>query len=290
MNSNIKKIHNLQPITKKTMRGNEQRFHAITKFSSSNMLAEDLDRNGITVLKNIFNIKQIKKAKIALDDIYIKQSKEALNNNFSLEEIFDENVVRMPFIENQIFLDFILNKKIKNKVNALLGNQYILMLQNAPLNRKGNAHQGYSWHRDLVWQHYTSDRPMAITVTIALDDYTINNGGMDVLLGSHKFSEFPNTSYSSINATKILANAGDVIIFDSMLYHRAGINYSNDSRYLLVQVYCLPHIRQQICIPSMLNLSELKLTPDELSILGFGFETPNSVIEWRKKRVARIKE
>ena len=88
MNSNIKKIHNLQTITEKTMRGNEQRFHAITKFSSSNMLAEDLDRNGITVLKNIFNIKQIKKAKIALDDIYINSTpsrdtfQNSIGNNF----------------------------------------------------------------------------------------------------------------------------------------------------------------------------------------------------------------
>ena len=280
---------NLDLISELTMRGNDQRFHAITKFSDSDSFTEEMRRDGVSVLRNIFKKGEVEKAKAALDEIYKRQCKDVLNNDFSLEDIMDENVVRMPFVENNIFLTYILNRRIVNKLKFLLGEQFILMLQNAPINRPTNAHQGFSWHRDLVWQHYTSNRPLAITVTVALDDYTTTNGGMDVLLGSHLFSEFPSKSYSSNKSAKILVKAGDVIFFDSMLYHRAGINTSTESRYLLVQVYCLPHIRQQICIPSMISQTELNLAREDLAILGVGYETPKSVIEWRKKRVTRIK-
>lgn len=279
----------LEPISKLTMRGHAQRYHAITKFSALDSFTEEMRRDGVSILRNIFKKSEVEKARSALDDIYNSQCTDVLNNGFSLEDILDENVVRMPFVENKLFLDYILNRHILNKLKVLLGEQFILMLQNAPLNRKENAHQGFSWHRDLVWQHYTSNRPLAITVTVALDDYTTTNGGMDVLLGSHLFAEFPSKSYSSNKATKIVVKAGDVIFFDSMLYHRAGINEAQESRYLLVQVYCLPHIRQQICIPSMIRQSGLNLTPEGLAVLGVGYETPVSVLEWRKKRIARIK-
>jgi ectoine hydroxylase-related dioxygenase (phytanoyl-CoA dioxygenase family) len=159
------------------------------------------------------------------------------------------------------------------------------MLQNAPLNQPNNAHQGYSWHRDLVWQHFVSTRPISLTVTYALDDYTEENGGFEVISSSHLFSKFPSHSFAESNAERITFKAGS-IIFDSMVFHRAGINKSTEARNLLVQLYSIPLLKQQICIPTMLG--NIDLNDEEKMILGYGTDSAKSVLNWRERRLSRI--
>ena len=99
-----------------------------------------MKRDGVSILKNIFNADDVKSAKLKLNNIYLKQQIEANKNNFNLEEIYDENVVRSPFVYDDFFLEFIFHDKILIKLKKLLGETFVLMLQNAPLNRIENAH------------------------------------------------------------------------------------------------------------------------------------------------------
>jgi ectoine hydroxylase-related dioxygenase (phytanoyl-CoA dioxygenase family) len=277
-------------LTELSMRGDAMRTHGVTEFAAAaagfDDLRENIQRKGWHVLPEIFDKQAVSSAKAALMEIYEKQSEESRSHSVPLEKIFDENVVRMPFSCDPQFYKFIFHNRIMDCVERLLGKNFILMLQNAPLNLPTIAHQGFSWHRDLVWQHYTSDRPMAVTVTVNLDDYTLDNGGMESIEGSHLFSEFPSERFAADNIKKILAPAGSVIIFDSMLFHRAGYNASKETRNLLVMVFTLPHIKQQICIPTMLrnNSDHRELDAKELKILGFGYEAATSVLEWRLRR------
>lgn len=268
-------------IQENTMRGLDPRCHGVNQFENSTAFIESIRRKGWYVLPSQIPESQVLKAKSLLYKIYEEQKAA-----FPVSKIFDENVVRAPFSHDSFFFKFIFDEQVITHVEECLGPNYILMLQNAPLNQPNNAHQGYSWHRDLVWQHFTSSKPLSLTVTYALDDYTELNGGFQVLNGSHMFSDFPSHNYAESNAERVTVKAGSIIIFDSMLFHRAGINKSNHSRNLIVQLYTLPLIKQQICIPTMLG--NINLTKKEKMILGYGSEPASNVLDWREKRLSRI--
>ena len=48
------------------------------------------------------------------------------------------------------------------------------------------------------------------------------------------------------NEIQIEANAGDVLFFDSMLWHRSGNNTSDNPRRAINQQYTKPFINQQL--------------------------------------------
>ena len=100
---------------------------------------------------------------------------------------------------------------------------------------------------------------------------------------------FLQKKYHEKNAKKITTSIGDVFIFDSLLYHRAGPNNTGNERKLLVHVYTLPFVKQQIDFPKMLKG---KYSNDEkLSyLLGYDSNTEESVIKWRQRRKKRYDE
>ena len=267
---------------KKNTHGVSETFTPKTKLD---IHFEELNRSGYTILKNIFSKKNCATAKIKIDQIYKKQIKECGNEKF-LYSINDQDVVRALFVYDDFFIRFINNKNIINFLNLCFGNKFILNLQNSPINRPKQSHYGSTWHRDLSYQHFVPSRPIAITILICLDPFTDENGGTHILPFSHKFEEFASKDYSVKNEKILCANIGDVLIFDSLLFHRAGPNKSDEERKLLVQMYTLPFVKQQINYPKMLKGKYSK--KKGLSyLLGYDSEIEDSVLNWRKRRKNR---
>jgi len=246
---------------------------------------EELDRSGYTTLTNIFSQKDCETAKIKIDEIYLKQIQECGNEDY-LISINDQNVVRALFVYDDFFTKFINNKNIINILNQCFGNKYILNLQNSPINRAYDSHYGSTWHRDLSYQHFVPSRPIAITILICLDAFTEDNGGTHILPYSHKYEEFSSQSYQEKNQKKLSANIGDVLIFDSLLFHRAGPNLTNKERKLLVQMYTLPFVKQQVNFPKMLD-GKYSNNKNLSYLLGYDSEVEDSVITWRARRKKR---
>jgi len=71
-----------------------------------------------------------------------------------------------------------------------------------------------------------------------------------------------------------------------MLFHRAGANNTDEERKLLVHMYTLPFIKQQVNYPKMLNG---KYSDDKnLSyLLGYDSEVEDNVVNWRRRRKRR---
>ena len=70
------------------------------------------------------------------------------------------------------------------------------------------------------------------------------------------------------------------------MFHRAGENNTAYDRKLIVQVFTLPFIKQQISFPKALNGKFAK--DDNLNyILGYETEVQGNVLEWRKRRKKR---
>ena len=104
--------------------------------------------------------------------------------------------------------------------------------------------------------------------------------------GSHRFEMFPSKNYQEKNELQIEANIGDVFIFNSLLFHKAGANDTGIDRKLIVHMYTLPFVKQQVSFPKMLKGKHID--NEQLSyLIGYDSETEESVITWRERRKRR---
>jgi ectoine hydroxylase-related dioxygenase (phytanoyl-CoA dioxygenase family) len=122
---------------------------------------------------------------------------------------------------------------------------------------------------------------------VCVDDFSEETGGTFVLPASHKTEAFPSEDYVRQHEQVINAKAGSAVVFDSMLYHRGGLNRSRRVRRALNHMYTLPLIKQQISLPKLLNG---KFRDDSFlsRFLGYDSESDESVVEFRTRRLARL--
>lgn len=264
--------------------------HGIREFadisSREEHCAESVTRNGYGVLENVFSRQDMATAREKIYKIYDAQVTESGGETHLTDVMQDPNVARCLLAYDGFFLRLIEEKNILAVLERLLGNYFILMLQNAPINRSNDAHYSTGWHRDLNYQHFVSSRPVGITTVICVDDFSADNGSTVHLPGSHKFEEFPSKEYAEKNEQQVLAPCGSVIVFDSMIFHRASQNTSSRDRNLIVQVFTLPLIKQQVSFPRMLK-GKYEDRGATARILGYGSETEDSVLAWRNRRARR---
>ena len=84
----------------------------------------------------------------------------------------------------------------------------------------------------------------------------------------------------------MVAKAGSArLVFNAMLFHRAGRNLSTHSRRTMTNIYTYPFIKQQLNLSDdILNLIK---NDEKKKILGFTNKTLNDVKTYRKLRLQR---
>jgi ectoine hydroxylase-related dioxygenase (phytanoyl-CoA dioxygenase family) len=130
-------------------------------------------------------------------------------------------------------------------------------------------------------------KPLAITALFAIDDFSEETGGTHVLPFTHKSEVLPSNSYIDSNRVVASASAGSAIIFDSMLFHRAGPNRSQVIRRGVNHVYTTPIIKQNYDFPRALGRQE-DLDPFIARLLGYTSQVPLDDKVWRENRAAKL--
>lgn len=233
---------------------------------------EELQLTGYSVIENFFSSEQTELLKVKSLEIYSKQEelvgKEALNN------INDADIARNVVAYDKFFLEIAKNPRVLEIVEHFLKPNFILSLSNVIINRAGVINHQSKWHRDFPYQDFISDEMLGFNALVALTDFEENNGATIVLPFSNKFKKLPSDEYLSAHAEKVICPAGSLILFDSMLFHKAGINKSTKDRVALNLNYIRPFLKQQYT----------NLDLDDDPILGRRFLSAEDDIEFRNKR------
>ena len=160
------------------------------------------------------------------------------------------------------------------------------MQQNGVLNPTASEHAQAAYHRDLPYQHFVSSRPLGLSALFCIDRFNRETGATIVLPGTHRVEAFPSDAVAREIQTVVDADAGSFILFDSMLFHKAGPNVSASPRRALNQVYTVPIISQQISLPEALN-GRYAEDPELAQLLGYVTRPAPSALAWRERRLAR---
>ena len=247
---------------------------------------ESLKLKGYTVIENLLSTSQCDTYAEKLEQVYTIQEEEIGKEN--LAKIQEENVARMPFAYDHAFIDLFYREDLLDIVGRMLGPNFTLHLQNGIINRPSREHHQASWHRDLPYQDFYISKPLSLNVFYCLTEFNEKNGGTIVLPSSHKIDHFPSNRFVNSNMITVNAKKGSAIIFDSLLYHRAGVNTSESTRYGLNNQYVVPILKQQVDLPRFLGDDFTK--DDQLKkLLGYTFNTPESVVDFRTRRLQRVR-
>jgi ectoine hydroxylase-related dioxygenase (phytanoyl-CoA dioxygenase family) len=247
--------------------------------------AENIFIKGYSIKNNLLTHEDCLKYTSILNNVYEKQ--EVDFGKDKLERIHELDIARMPFLQDRRMSELYLNPFIIELTTHILGSNFQLHLQNAIINKPNKYHHQSSWHRDLPYQDWVISKPLALNAFYCLTDFTEENGTTVLLPFSHKIDHFPSEGYVNENEVKIIAKAGSVIFFDSMLYHRASYNSSNMIRYGVNNLFVVPILKQQVDIANFFHKDE-GLSEQEKMILGLKFVVPCSVLDFREKRYNRI--
>jgi ectoine hydroxylase-related dioxygenase (phytanoyl-CoA dioxygenase family) len=243
---------------------------------------EELQINGFSILDEVLNAKELNDCRFKLDNIYKIQKDNFGEEN--LKKIGEKNTVRCPLIYDDFFLNIATNIDVLDIVKKILGDYFILHLQNGIINEAKEEHHQSSWHRDLPYQNFVISKPLAIGALFCIDDFTTQSGATIVLPHSHKVESIPSIEFIEKYSKQIEAKAGSVILFDSMLFHKAGYNSANFTRRAINNVYVVPILKQQINLFRALN-GKYSDNPFLSRFLGYDSNSPSSDFEWRTIKI-----
>lgn len=206
-------------------------------------IKEEVENLGFSIVPSYFEENWVNLAREKALNIYKKQEKEFSRE--TLLEINDHDIARNLVDYDPMYLNLIENEFINNIARTFLGDIFVLSLSNAIINDPRQQNCQARWHRDFPYQNFVADEILGLNIFITLDNFTSENGATEILAHSNKFKELPSDEYIKNHHLKAICPSGSIIIFDSMLLHKAGINHSNEMRVGINLNFVRPFIKQQ---------------------------------------------
>jgi ectoine hydroxylase-related dioxygenase (phytanoyl-CoA dioxygenase family) len=265
------------------------RYHGVLQMhqneDSLEASAEEIRNIGYTVINSGFTAEDLQLIRDKSEAIYARQVQECGGED-NLQRMNDACIARCALSYDDHFVRLAAHQRLLTLIGHLLGENFILLGQNAIINRAEQKHDQVVWHRDLTYQHFVSSRPLAISALYCIDDFTQQTGATTVLPASHKIEAFPSQQFVEKHQQRVEAKAGSVIVFDSMLYHRGGLNQSGRTRLGINHIFVLPLMKQQIDLPSALG-GKFRDDPLLSRLLGYTSAPASSAYLWRKDKIDR---
>ena len=115
---------------------------------------------------------------------------------------------------------------------------------------------------------FPGKRTFSMQVAFILDDQSESNGCTVVVPRSHQIGEFSDRSFGDV--VPIEARRGDVVVWDSRLWHGARANETETARWSLIATFRMWWLKQSMDIPRGLP-EEIyaALSDEERSLLGY---------------------
>ena len=156
--------------------------------------------------------------------------------------------LRQVYKRDALFKAWMENEKIRPILQQILDDQVVITTghHNSIMTKMPHFSTATAWHQDRRYWRYSDDN--LVSVWLALDNEYSQNGVLEFIPGSHKMTfepeqfdekEYFSESYASnkaLIATKVSTNLekGDVVLFHSLLLHRANKNSTDKAKISFV--------------------------------------------------------
>jgi len=156
--------------------------------------------------------------------------------------------LRQVYSRDVLFTAWMENEKIRPILQQVLDDQVVITTahHNSIMTKMPHLSTATAWHQDRRYWRYSDDN--LVSVWLALDDEYSENGVLEFIPGSHtmqfaseQFDEKEYFSETKEENQKLIASKvstdlhkGDVVLFHSLLLHRANKNSTNKPKISFV--------------------------------------------------------
>jgi ectoine hydroxylase-related dioxygenase (phytanoyl-CoA dioxygenase family) len=129
----------------------------------------------------------------------------------------------------------------------------------------------------------------SINIMFAIDEFSVNTGATLVVRGTHQMMTPPDNEYLSGNAAAVTCSAGAMVVFDSTLWHAAGVNTSGKDRLAINHQFTRSYIKQQIdYVRALGDATLLAQPPRTQQLLGWYTRVVTSLDEYYRSESERL--
>lgn len=247
------------------------------------MQLQELQERGYTLIPDFLSRSQLQQVSALYDDML---GSHRGRNNF--EGNRTERIYTLV-ARHRIFQDIAEDARIMALCDALFMPNYLLTASQAIVISSGETPQ--PWHTDDSFYPIPRPRPMiSLSTIVAVEDFTGENGGTELIPGSHRWSDSqiagdyhggdteadPDfAKHLQGLAVPMTMPAGSALVFAGTLLHRGGANNSKGTRRAFSNQYCQPWARPQenffLAIPPP---EVAAMSPRVQSLLGYSIHPP----------------
>ena len=236
--------------------------------------------NGYIVVENVISAKDIAELRKITDE-YVDKSREVTEhtNVFDLEPGHTPESPQLRRIKNPVALHPIYDRMLRhdyilNSVAQLIGPN--IRYDTSKLNMKSAGFGSpVEWHQDFAFAADVTNDDM-LSVGLAIDDMTRDNGCLLFVPGSHKgpiYDHYQNDVFVGAitdpdfrpdNAVPIEVKAGGITIHHTRTLHASAPNLSGQSRRLFLLQYCAADVLSSLPITNWTGLDAAILRGEQV--------------------------
>ena len=231
-----------------------------------------LETHGYVLLRSVFDASEVAELSADIDRVFDELPADGRSALRPAEE--DEMFRYEMFNRSAVCQKAIANRGILDVIEPLIGEDCHVIANTAWRNEAHfeGTHGGGGWHidagphiplpEDVVWPDDIPHPVFAIGMHIYLQDCTMDDGPTGVLPGTHLSGQFPprddylnnELTYQGQEVVPLVADAGDVGMFVSDVWHRRMPTTDGDKgRYFLQVHYGRRDIAQRVRPTSEVN-------------------------------------
>jgi ectoine hydroxylase-related dioxygenase (phytanoyl-CoA dioxygenase family) len=248
-------------------------------------LMREIHARGFAALPAVLPDATIDRLNAVMDEVYARQCAE-VGGEAALAAMNDADIARCLLAYSGDYMALATHPTLTGVARAILGENVVLLMQNGVISRSGKTQAQARWHRDLNYQHWVCSRAISLSVLVCLEDFSPGTGGTAFLPGSHLAEEFPSPARVAEDEVTPVLPRGSMIFFNSMTFHRGGVNSSGRIRRAVNHVIGAPILAQVVDIPAMLD-REPPADPWLAGYLGYRWNPTRDVAAWRRQRIAQ---
>lgn len=248
----------------------------------------DLEQKGYTVIPGF------------IDDDFIGQLCQSISSSYKLCRDIQENngidavtngtLHHLLATGDTVYLDLmekVCESSLFTFIRDYFSGNFIINSYGGVINLPDNPSYVSNVHRDI--RFFSGDFPLMLNMLIMLDDFTLENGATYVLAGSHKNPGKPVDADFYAESDRVIGKSGDILFFNSNLWHAAGINKTQEPRRAITISFTKPFMKQQLDYPRSVGYEKVEtLSPKLQQIIGFFSRTPSTLYEWYQKPEKRF--
>ena len=261
------------------------------KFSKDNLnyteiLTQLMHGSGVVVIENVFDLKEIQKARSVINEFADNQEQKESHFNAEAEalgKIQLQQRVWNLFGKDLVFSDLITHEIIFDLMSKFLGTEFFCGSYCASRLLPGSL--GQELHIDYpYWDYYKEDTfPMGLNssfpqncqVTIPLDVCSVESGATGYIPGSQKNLHYPNNDDDFSNIQQMIGKPGDIVFFNGNCWHGAMPNRSNNQRAAILIEFLPKYIKPVEDLVSYLDEDFKRNSSEKIKqLLGLNYEYP----------------